>query len=174
MSRHLSPRLRAATGVAALLIMVGSAAMFVTAHAAGARPAEAQLKIPDTLIDLPVKREDISKTLTGVPNNLATDQVSLYSIRNADNLLLATLEVGRFGDSADYKSGGFRKDLAAQIGASRSQVLRVGDQLVSITTAKGLTIAIWYRGRYLMVLSMRNTDFFRPKALLRAALEIKP
>ena len=43
----------------------------------------------------------------------------------------------------------------------------------NLTTGTKQQISIWFRDRYMFVLSVRD-DYLQPRALLRAALEIKP
>jgi hypothetical protein len=132
----------------------------------------ASFRVPATLLDLKVKPEDTSGVLSGEKGNLASQEIGFYSVRRADNFLLATIEVIRFKPDSGYQAADFKAGLVGLIGLTRAQTLRVGHTLVHVSGSKGLTNGVWFDGPYMYVLAIRG-EFEHPKDLLRAALEIK-
>jgi hypothetical protein len=100
------------------------------------------------------------------------DSVGLYSFREGD-LLQATLQVSRFNSKADVRSAKFRQTLLSQIGGSLPKRVTMGEDTVYLTSGTKQIIAVWFRGRNLLVLAVRE-DYAQPRALLRAALELQP
>jgi hypothetical protein len=49
----------------------------------------------------------------------------------------------------------------------------MGDHQVYLTTGRRQSVAVWWKGRHLFILSSRE-EFETPRSLLRAALEIEP
>ena len=150
-----------------LLLACGAAATPVAAVAApdwGAVPAQ--------LLGYPLQREDIAKALVDNQRTTYFDQVRLYSLRRNDGYLQATLEIGHFRTGSDYGQSYFQQDLVTQVGASEPIPTEMGGRLVYISSEKGLTIASWFGGRYLYILSVRNT-FDQPKTLVRAATALR-
>jgi hypothetical protein len=127
--------------------------------------------VPAELLGLPLAQEDMSGTVAGVEDAVVVS-VGLYSMRR-DDLLQATLQVSRFRDNAPVEQSKFRSSLVNQIGGTRVQRFRMGDDVVYRTTGRKQTISMWFRDRHLFVLSARET-YESPRALLREALEIDP
>lgn len=130
-------------------------------------PADA---VPNELLGLQGTQEDIGETLA-TTKRAYIDAIGLYSYRR-DELLQATLQVSRFNDDADWDSPAFRRSVVGQIGGSVPKRVRVGDEAVYLTTGTKQTLAMWFRGRHLLVLAVRE-DYDQPRSLLREALEIK-
>ncbi len=127
--------------------------------------------LPGELLGLPVAQEDQAAALATAERSYV-DAVGLYSLRS-DELLQATLQVSRFNENADYSSGSFRRSLLAQIGGSRPKAVRMGKQTVYLTSGTKQRISIWFKEKYLFVLSTRD-EYPYPRTLLREALEIAP
>ncbi|MFN2465077.1 MAG: hypothetical protein ABR598_02290 [Candidatus Dormibacteria bacterium] len=156
----------------ALVVVMASLGVGASALAASPKPiAAVDVKIPDKLLDLAVKKEDVAKSLPTGRTDVAADGMSLYSIRRGDNLLIATLQVVHFRPDTDPSSARFRTTFVDAIGSTSTEVVMMGTERVSITAAKGLTIAVWFRARDAFVLSIRSKDFNQPKSLLRQAFE---
>jgi hypothetical protein len=165
-----SARRLAALGVGAALLLGSAcggdgpkaAASEVTALDASILPAE--------LLGLRVAVEEIG----GAKNvkDPFVESVGLYSLREGE-LLQGTLQVSRFSADADSETSRFRQAVVQQIGSTVPKRYRMGGQTVYLTAGKRQSIAVWFRGRYFFVLSMRE-EFGRPRALLRSALEIAP
>jgi len=127
--------------------------------------------LPADLLGLKVQAEDISGTIASEQRTYV-EATSLYSLRS-DDLLQATLQVSRFNSDADADSPGFRRSLLNQIGGSRPRAVRLGDETIYLTSGTKQQLAVWFRGRHLLVLATRE-DYPRPKSLLRRALEVQP
>ncbi len=127
----------------------------------------------DKMLGLIVKKENVAGTLQQESRALYVDRVGMYSLRDPNNLLEATLEIARFRSVAPYASNDFRLSVAGAIGSVLPIVIRVGSTPVYITSRKGLTVALWFHGNFMLTLSVRNT-YRLPKSLLRAALAINP
>jgi hypothetical protein len=134
------------------------------------QPIAANL-LPDRILDLEVHQEDVKNTVAQTRNSYVK-AVSIFSMRRS-NLVQATLQVSQLSNAFNIKSGRQKAALADKIGGSRAQPFRLGGDTVYLTQGIRQKISIWFRGRYLMVLSSRE-DFDQPRSLLRAALEIKP
>lgn len=172
---HTSPWMRrAAAAVLAVTAVAGGAACGDDGtNAAAAKKIEAlgAEVMPAEMYGLRVTTED-----TAVVKNTEdpfVEAVGLYGLRDGE-LLQATLQVSRFTPKADLKSGRFRNQIVQQIGSSEPKPFRMGENTVYLTTGLRQSIAVWFRGRTMMVLSSRQ-DYDEPRALLRAALEqVKP
>ena len=124
---------------------------------------------PSTILGLEVHEEDVKNNLAEAKNTYAS-QASLYSLRN-ENIVVATLQAMKLTDKFDYKSAREREALAVKIGGGRAEDYRVGSDTVYITQGQRQRIALWFRGRDLFVLSVRQ-DFDRPRSLIRETLGI--
>ncbi len=127
--------------------------------------------LPSEVLGLQVKREDVSET-TSQARNSYVDRVAMYSLRAGD-LLQATLQGTRFNDEADWDNARFRRSVVATIGGSSPQAVRLGRDTVWLTTGTRQQLAVWFRGRHLMVLSTRE-EYPTPRTLLREALKARP
>lgn len=127
---------------------------------------------PNTLSGLKVTNENPCATFLEARGDRALDAVALLAIRQNDNLLIATLEVGRFKPSAPIGDSAFQSGVVDSIGDALPQVLSVGSDTVYTSSSPGLVLISWIRGRYLYVLAVRVTYGF-PKALLRDALKVR-
>jgi len=140
---------------------------------AGQATAVKQLEgitVPATLLDLAVQAEDVS-VVEGTKRPYV-EAVGLYSLRSAD-LLQATLQISRFTKDSKATTSKFRNSVVTQIGSTTPRIFRVGDQQVWLTTGRRQSVAVWWDGYYLFVLSSRE-DYATPRALLRATVEVKP
>lgn len=154
-------------GLTCLLVLVASSTV---APAAAAVPDHGP---PEHVLGLVVAKEDISKTLSQAKRAQYLQGVSLYSFRQTDNLLQATLEVGTFRPGTPSASDTFQASVVTQIGSSVAARIVVDAQPVFITTSKGLVIAIWFRKGSMFALAVRNS-YDQPKALLRQVLGVNP
>jgi hypothetical protein len=115
-------------------------------------------------------KEDVTKALDDARRPYF-DAASLYSLREGEQLQ-ATLQVGRFAEGSRYEERSFRHSLLATIGGGSAKELRMGDEQVFLTSGDRQSIAIWFQGRYVFILSARE-DYRFPRALLREALAVK-
>jgi hypothetical protein len=126
--------------------------------------------LPSEILGLDVQREDMAQALQGARLSYV-DEVGLYSLRR-DDLLQATIQVSRFNDNADADSPKFRRTLLSQVGGSVPKQVIVGDDTVYLTTGTKQTIAVFFRGRTMVVLAIRE-DYDQPRTLTREALGLE-
>jgi hypothetical protein len=125
--------------------------------------------LPAKIQDLTVRVEDMKKQLS-LAKDTYVRSAGVFSLR-AGELVQATLQITRFTDDFDFRSGEARTSLANRMGGSRAELLRLGDDTVYLTQGQRQQLALWYRGSYLYVLSTRR-DYTTPRALLRDALKV--
>lgn len=170
--------MRSSVGRRVVAALVAAAALAGGACGTGAGDAAAaKIKplgtdiVPAEINGLTVTAED-----TGVIKNTEdpfVGAVGLYGLRDGD-LLQATLQVSRFTEKADVKNSRFRTQVVQQIGSTEPKPYRMGEKTVFLTTGLRQSVAVWFEGRYFMVLSSRQ-DYDEPRSLLRATLEqVKP
>ena len=178
----MTPRIRAAAALiaaATLLVPLGACsddddgAAFADQSLAGEdiEQVEGDL-LPSEFLGLKVAKEDVSGALATSKRSYV-DATTLYSLRTEDDLLQATLQVSRFTPKSEYESRPFRNSLLNQIGGSRPRSVRVGDDTVYLTTGTKQQLAVWFRGRYMLILATRE-DYPTPRTLIREALAVKP
>ncbi|MHB8507253.1 MAG: hypothetical protein ACYDGR_01210 [Candidatus Dormibacteria bacterium] len=154
-----------------MLIALGSSVgVSATGTNTTARPATGP---PPQLLNLDVKKEDIAKLLATDKRALYVDRVGLYSLREPSNLLQATLEISHFRSNARWSSEDFQLSVVGRLGSSVPLIVRLGSQVVYLTSSKGLTLAVWFDRDYMLTLAIRDT-FRHPKELLRQSLAINP
>jgi hypothetical protein len=157
--------------VAVLLPACGSAK--VVASATGAQIDELPADVlPPKLNGLTVRHEDVRVELKQVRRSYA-QAAGLWSLRRSDDRVQATLEIVRFFNEPRYSSAGFRRTIVNQIGTSRPVETLMGDRSVYRTTGTKQTVALWFSGRHMLLLSIRD-DLKTPRALIRRALEVQP
>jgi hypothetical protein len=128
---------------------------------------------PATMGGLTVGREDPCGDFQSSNTARALNGVALFSLREPTQLLIATLEVGRFAPSAPIGDAGFRDGVISQIGSTAPQPLWLDGHEVFATSTTGLTLICWFKGRYMFVLAVRN-NYDQPKSILRDALKVNP
>ena len=143
-------------------------------HAAKAGPACTPLKVvaPNTMAGLRVAAANPCSTFLGARGDRALNGVALLTLRESDDLLMATLEVGRFAPNAPLKDPAFQSGVVSSIGDLVPRALKVGNQTVYTSASPGLVLVTWIHGRYMFVLAIRST-YATPKELLRSALEVR-
>jgi hypothetical protein len=164
--------LLAVLAVAALLAGCGRSDATPSAATPGKAVQALDLpNLPSDLLGLAVKKEDVAEPVSKVPATFI-DGLALYSLRH-DELVQATLQVTRFNHSADVSSEKFRLSVVHQIGSSTPRPFRLGTRTVYLTTGTKQSIAVWFSGRYMLLLASR-ADYDEPRTLLRKALELEP
>ena len=126
--------------------------------------------VPGELHGLTVEREDVDETFDATKRPYI-DGLVLFSLRDGDRLM-ATLQVGRFADDAEWTSSRFRSSLLATIGGGSPRELRMDDQEVFITSGDRQGLAVWFKDQHMFVLSTRE-DFDFPRGLLRDATDLE-
>ena len=149
-----------------------AAAKAATKAAAKPRCSVLKVQAPNTLGGLKVTTADPCSTFLEARGDRALDSVALLTLRGDQDLLMATLEVGRFSASAPVSDPAFRSGVIVSIGNVQPRSLEINGQTVYTSASPGLVLVSWLRGRYLYVLAIRQTFGF-PKALLRDALKVQ-
>jgi hypothetical protein len=163
---------RATIGLLVLVFVSGACANARVQGTAGRSIKDLPPELmPADLLGLPVTKENMSASLA-TQRDAFVEAVGLYAMRRSD-LVQATLQVSRFRPNAPIDQASFRSSVVSQIGGQRSQQFRMADSTVYRTTGRKQVISLWFHGRYLFVLSVRDT-FDHPRSLLREALAVKP
>ena len=162
--------------LATALLGVGAGACGGSASAAVKPTPPGKIKVaspagvPAVLHGLAVVKEDVGTTVAAA-GKAYVDQVAVYSLKAGDKLQ-ATLELTRFNQGTRYETAKFQSGIVNRIGSTTPKRYRLGTQTVYMTTGARQNLAVWFRGRYLVILTVRQ-DFPDGRALLRDALEIK-
>ena len=168
--------MRRTTGLAvALALVVGACGGSVGAAGVSGRQIKplAQPALEASVAGLEVKVEDVGATVRQFRHSFA-DQVSVYSLRTK-GLLEATLQVSRFQEADRLRDASFRRGLIDQVASgTRAQVVRVDNRDVYVTRGVGQRLFVWFVGRNVLVLSVRDS-FKAHYSLLRAVIaQVKP
>jgi hypothetical protein len=126
--------------------------------------------VPETMLGLAVDPED-TEGLDDVTGSYL-EAVRLFSVRDGDQLV-ATFQVGRFADGVEWATRSFQRSVLNQVGATAPNPVRLGDDVVFVTSGVKQRLAVWFREGHLFVLGTRD-EFDRPRTLLREALEVSP
>jgi hypothetical protein len=174
--RTQSSAARSALGAAALaVVLIASACGSSSAHGTSAKDIKQlpQDTVSGTYLGLTPVREDISGTLRDQLANAYVDSVGLFSLRH-DKLLEATLQISKLSKSARPKDPKFQQQVVSQIGGTAVQAFVMSGRRVYRSSARKQSLSSWFRGDYLLVLSVRDTYPY-PRSLLRELLtEVKP
>jgi hypothetical protein len=125
--------------------------------------------MPTELLDLSVTAEDAGPTLARADNTYVK-AAGLYSMRKED-VVQGTLEILSFNDKARLDDPKFRSEMVGQIGGATPEIARLGTDRVYFVRGIKQKISVWFRGRTLLILAVRE-DYDHPRDLLRAALEL--
>lgn len=123
------------------------------------------LALPAEIQGLKVQQEDVSATLNQVHPSYV-EETGLYSLRTPDDLVQATLQINRFPDEERYETSQFRRTIVTQLGSSPPIATRMGKRTVWRSTGSNQTLALWFQGKWMYLLSVRN-DVDRPRSLIR-------
>lgn len=167
-------RLRVCALVLAFLAVAGACGREQKTDAGQPGEAVTQLEapfIPTEVLGLRVTPEDSKPYLDAIKRSYM-EQFGLYAFRNGE-LLQATLQVTKFTTDAKHADPAFQAQLVGQIGSSKAQVFRMDDTEIHLTTGTKQQIGIWFRDRYMFVMSIRD-EYVQPRTLLRQALGFKP
>ncbi len=133
---------------------------------AAAGPAQANL--PQQILGLRVKPEDISNNLKAIKRPYV-DSVAVFSLRDGD-LLRASLQVSRFNGAARPKDPDFIGTIVSTIGGAAQESIRVSNETVYATTASDQIVFTWFRGHGMFVLAVQRQYEF-PRTLLRRLID---
>jgi hypothetical protein len=123
------------------------------------------VSLPKQLLGLEIVAENVDAKLEGIRGSYL-DGVGLYSFRQSDELLRATLQVGRFNAVAEPDEARFRNQVIAGLGSTVPEELRLGKERVYLTSGNEQNIFAWFDDEGFYVLSVRN-DYPFPRTLLR-------
>ena len=168
--RHPRPALAGLAIALATLVAAPACGEPDTSAAAAEVGTIPESMVPAELGGMAVAPEDVA--VVKETKRPFVDAVGLYSLRR-DDLLQATLQISRFTEDSKADTAKFRNGVVSQLGSTTPRVFRMGDQQVYLTTGRRQSVAVWWKDRYLFILSSRE-EFETPRALLRAALEIEP
>ena len=135
-----------------------------------AKVGKVGVSMPGDLAGLAIQPENNTAQLAGARLSTYVSAVSLYSLRQKE-LVKATLQISQFSSKADYRSAKFQRTLVTNIANGAPVTVRVGPSTVYLTRGTKQSVAVWFHGRYFLVLTTR-ADFDRPRTLLRSAVEL--
>ncbi|HUR78263.1 MAG TPA: hypothetical protein VMZ22_09975 [Acidimicrobiales bacterium] len=161
----------AALGVAAVLALGATACGGGSARATTVRTLDPP-GLGDQVLDLAVEPETAKVSALRAVKRPYVDGVGLFSLRR-DTQLEATLQISRFNKDAKTGSARFRDSVVRQIGSTTPHEFRLGDDRVWLTTGRRQSVSVWFKDRYLFVLSVRD-EYAQPRALLRSVLQVEP
>jgi hypothetical protein len=131
--------------------------------------SQAIARLPDQVLGLKVVEENVTSEIRGVSGTYV-DSLGLFSFREENDLLRATVQIGRFNDVAEPQKQRFRNAIVAQLGATVPTQLKVGDRIIYLTTGSEQSIFSWFDDVGFYVLSVRS-DYPFPRSLLRKLVE---
>ena len=134
-------------------------------------PVDADVRLPSRILGLKVVRENVRANLSNVQKTYL-QSVGLFSFREGDDLLRATIQVGRFNEVAEPRKQAFRNAIIGQLGSTVPVQLRVGNRPVYLATGSEQNIFSWFDDVGFYVLSIRS-DYEFPRTLLRQLLDRK-
>lgn len=134
-------------------------------------PVEAEVALPSQILGLKVVRENVKANLSNVQQTYL-QSVGLFSFREGDDLLRATIQVGRFNDVADQDKARFRDGIIGQLGSTVPVKLRIDERTVYLSTGSDTNIFSWFDDVGFYVLSIRS-DYAFPRTLLRKLLDME-
>jgi hypothetical protein len=126
--------------------------------------------LPSEILGLTVAAEDSAPLVEGQTNSYV-DAVGLFSFRKQD-LLQATLQVTHLRQDAASRDLQFQRRVVGQILEAGSDLpeYRMDEKKVYLGEGPRQSVAVWFNGPHMMVLSSR-ADFDQSRALLRALVE---
>lgn len=175
--RRSAPR----TAVGRVLPLVSAACILLASSACSSSEAETaptpapvsayEVNLPQQLLGLRVVAENIRSNLDRIQQSYLQG-LGLFSFREGNDLLRATLQVGRFNDVADQKKTTFQNAIIGQLGSSVPIKLRVGDRTVYLATGSDQNIFSWFDDKGFYVLSVRS-DYAFPRTMMRKLLKME-
>lgn len=160
------------SGVVFLTVIATSCGNEASPVRVGAEPQveAAGISLPGQIIGLQLREENVDEKLEEV-DRAYLDSVGLFSLREND-LLRATLQVGRLNALAEPNSASFRNQIIDLLGSTRPTPIQVNGQIVYLTTGNEQSIFAWFEGRGFFVLNVHREYPF-PRTLLRQILSLK-
>jgi hypothetical protein len=134
-------------------------------------PERAQANLPAKLLGLQVVEEDVSKNVSSISRTYL-QSVGLFSFREGDDLLRATLQIGKFNDVAENDKERFRDSIIGQLGSSVPLELRMGKKKVFVAAGGEQNIYTWFDDLGFYALSVRS-DYPFPRTMVRKLLNLE-
>lgn len=127
--------------------------------------------LPAELLGLRVDPEDLTSQLEQAERPYA-DAAGLFSFREEDDELQATLQVTRFDRDADLGDRDVEGTILAQIAKTPPLRLQMGETTVFQSRADRQSVSVWFTENHFMVLSTRDS-YDTPRQLLRSLTELE-
>jgi len=173
LGRVRAPMSAAILALGSLVAVAGCATS--PASARGLSGAQIKALDPDLLpahiLDLSVDVENVTKQLHNAQNSYV-DALTLFGLRRG-SLLIATFQVSQLTSLARVSNPAFQQAFVASIGGTTPVEVRLGGTDVWLTTGTDEQVSIWFSGRDLLVLSVRN-DYGPQRTLIRQLLAVRP
>lgn len=155
------------------------AVLLIVATFGSMNAAAGSSAVPATLAGLQVGQEKVgpSTGTSGAASPTTRRQylteIQLYSLRQPNQQLEATIQIGRFRSGSPVQARSFQRQIAGQLGTTVPREQRVGGLTVYITKGKKLSLVVWFRQGRLFILSIRE-GYPSPKTLIREAVRTEP
>lgn len=127
----------------------------------------ATVSLPSQILGLKVTLENPGGAISRVERPYF-DRLALFSFRE-EELLRASLEIGRFNAAARPNNTGFQQQILQAIGTRKPEPVRVGRRTINVTSVTGQNVFVWFEGRGLFVL-ITHQEYSFPRTLLRRLL----
>lgn len=113
-------------------------------------------ELPAKLAGLTVKPETVTKALAKAKQSYV-DRVGFYSLRDADKVVQATIQLSAFGPSARLDDPEFRRQIVLQSSPGAPAPVDVAGTQVQQSTGTKSTVSIWFSEDRLVVLTVLLT-----------------
>jgi hypothetical protein len=128
-------------------------------------------RLPEKILGLEVHEEKIGQNITDVQRTYLRS-IGLFSFREGEELLRATLQVSEFNDVAPNERERFRDSVIGQLGTSVPVELRVGDDKLFLAAGGEQSIYAWFDELGFYALSVRS-DYPFPRTMVRKLLNME-
>lgn len=163
--RRLAPLLVAGLALTGVLSGCGTPPLGGTAGKSAAMLTAAVL--PETLRGLNVTAEPIAGVVRGLQHTYL-DGLGFYGLRSGHRLE-ATVEIARFTPSPRLGQAAFRSQILSSLSPGIPVVVDVAGIPVQQSSGLKSTVSAWFRGRYLMVVTVLQS-YPDPRGLLEATV----
>jgi hypothetical protein len=167
--RRTSLRLVAGCLLAAVSLTACSSDDPEPARNVTAEPSSARL--PAKVLGLEVVEEKVGQNISDVQRTYLRS-IGLFSFREGDDLLRATLQVSEFNEVAPNERERFRDSVIGQLGTSVPIELRVGEEKLFLAAGGEQNIYAWFDDHGFYALSVRS-DYPFPRTMVRKLLGLE-
>ena len=159
-----------------ILLALPAFALAACAKKESSQPSGRKIKplsvqMPAEVAGLRVQSEDITKALAQV-NVSYVREAALYSLRGADDVVQATLQIHRFGSEPRFQSPQFRGTIITQLATTPPRATRMGKLTIYRSAGGNQRVALWFDGRVMYLLTIRN-EVPNPRTLIRRLAGLK-